>query len=75
MKEKIRAILRAELTQEGKIELLNSLLQTTSEKYKVWAVERDDLIMRLGFQAFEDDCSLPPTEIWERFINDLNNKE
>ena len=75
MKEKIRAILNSELNIEGKVDVLYSMLQTTAEKYKSWAVERDDMVMSLGFKAFEDDCALPPTEIWERFINDLNNKE
>ncbi len=76
MKDKIRAILNAELTLDGKVDLLDAMQMSNCFSYKVWACKRDLLILESGgLQGFSDDTDLPPTEIWERFINDLNNKE
>jgi hypothetical protein len=44
------------------------------QEYKTWSVERDDLIMSIGIKAFEDDCYLLPTDIWERFVLDTQTK-
>ncbi len=74
MKEKIRAILTANCDYDIKIDLLDALIRVTAQEFKTWAVERDDLIMSIGVEAFADDCSLLPTEIWERFVLDTQSK-
>ncbi len=75
MKEKIKAILYADTDIDIKIDLLDALLRVACQEFKIWACERDMLILSSGgLQGFDDDSYLLPTDIWERFILDTQSK-
>jgi len=74
MKDKILAILNAQTDQDIKVDLLDAIMRVACQEYKTWACERDDLIMSVGIEAFSDDCYLPPTDVWERFVIAMKEK-
>ena len=75
MKDKILAILNAQTDQDIKVDLLDTLMRVTAQEYKKWANDRDSLLFDAGgLDLFMDDCYLPPTDVWQRFVIAMKEK-
>jgi L-rhamnose mutarotase len=76
MKDKIKAIQNAPTDEDIKIELLDALMRVTCQEYKIWANERDDLLLScMGIEGWCADVeNVMPTDIWERFVIDMKDK-